>query len=1135
MFVQQNSVAIVSVYLARDDNGEPKTGLVPANIDLYFIKYGQTTPTQKVMDTGNFVEIDAANMPGMYLITFSAAEMDTVGEFVATIKRNVSVNLAQTSLSVLVQAPAVTPPAPDPPATPVSGADYSLAAFHRLEDYTQGSFFVGQEKPVTFRLFKGNKPAAGILSRDAELTAIRNGQDFLPSSPLDQNLFSSGTLGEPYYELFVTNAYTGEPGDLLLKVDPAPLPRTEVAASFSVVSGFSVWTAAFIVQEGSKIFANTAPSVDEALSSVYVTQNRGDTWTRIVLGFSGDRSNGLWKSPTGRIVAAGRVTSTSEPLLFVKEPDSSVFGRVVLTGLTGDILRIATDDPNYLVFVDSTNQVRKWEYGGGSVTSSLNLNETNLVRLYAKGDLVLAIRDTTGIAGDILVYTSVDGGDSFSNYSIKAKAGGVTGEVSFGDLLVEEDRWILAATRVISSVTTTVLYITEDEGETWVEIQPGGYPADRPVRKLLRVPDGRLFIYALGSTPALLAYSEDNGLNWQIVPEIADLNLSSTVYGTAIVDDMGIYFTRGRSLGLYRYEDGMRAFDPTLLRYDVIPNYALLGLQQGMDTKLDILLDGGGVPLIGVAPQGKSSSFLVPLKSGGDPVFYVGRESVELTGTLNGNYFQFPSTSGLDEVDLLPGKYALQIPAEVASEPGDLVVNLKANPLWYKEFVDVFAEEGLVGDGSVDAKIYGYNGTLHTNKIRALILHGWGPAKLLEASWNAGEGLKSNLDWQLDNTFPHEILPSFGRSLTKIGVARQWAARGRMLAVVGTSGRFFTKQVVDDPSFPDQATGTWVNRSLDNLFDNTLYGVAVWNETNVWACGRQGRIIYFNGTDVITQTTPVTSTLNCIANRTATTLFAGGDNGVLLQSTNGGTTWTDVSARISTTESVQDIVFFLNDDTFYNSRGILVTTSSVYVTTNGGTTWTLQTMPTPTNVDTPVEYTGCSFTVFNRVGGGLNGEGRSYVYGRRGIIYRRIDAFGAPWVQVHPEEEVFYKVMSVTENLGAVDAFDGFASDDGQYVLRENPFPVNFDPVEFRVSVVEAGPEALEELLGLSGQKNYQLTDIIYDTVGDTQVMTQATVRIWATAASVGVGTPVRTLQINSSYDGNGNLTSFTSVEVANE
>lgn len=72
-------------FIAADvDTGDPRTGITFNEIDVSYKKSSQTSFNLKVMTAGDFVE----NGNGVYEITFSTTELDTLGSFLYVVNGN---------------------------------------------------------------------------------------------------------------------------------------------------------------------------------------------------------------------------------------------------------------------------------------------------------------------------------------------------------------------------------------------------------------------------------------------------------------------------------------------------------------------------------------------------------------------------------------------------------------------------------------------------------------------------------------------------------------------------------------------------------------------------------------------------------------------------------------------------------------------------------------------------------------------------------------------------------------------------------------------------------------------------------------------------------------------------------------
>lgn len=82
MLLKQNSTPVVTIMLAA--GGTPVTGLVAADVACYISKNGAAPAAYSLV--GKITEQSAANMPGLYKITFTATETNTLGEWIVLFK-----------------------------------------------------------------------------------------------------------------------------------------------------------------------------------------------------------------------------------------------------------------------------------------------------------------------------------------------------------------------------------------------------------------------------------------------------------------------------------------------------------------------------------------------------------------------------------------------------------------------------------------------------------------------------------------------------------------------------------------------------------------------------------------------------------------------------------------------------------------------------------------------------------------------------------------------------------------------------------------------------------------------------------------------------------------------------------------
>jgi hypothetical protein len=128
-----NEDATITIFLL-DDSGDFVTGLGAADTIMYIRKEGGSSAS-KTMSGANFDEIDATNMPGLYEITFSAADLDTAGEFVAVLRpdtpgtfeqQNIRLDVVLTKNVQILSAISSVHAAVDDVATDLGGVTTSL-------------------------------------------------------------------------------------------------------------------------------------------------------------------------------------------------------------------------------------------------------------------------------------------------------------------------------------------------------------------------------------------------------------------------------------------------------------------------------------------------------------------------------------------------------------------------------------------------------------------------------------------------------------------------------------------------------------------------------------------------------------------------------------------------------------------------------------------------------------------------------------------------------------------------------------------------------------------------------------------------------------------------------------------------
>jgi len=96
---------------------------------------------------------------------------------------------------------------------------------------------------------------------------------------------------------------------------------------------------------------------------------------------------------------------------------------------------------------------------------------------------------------------------------------------------------------------------------------------------------------------------------------------------------------------------------------------------------------------------------------------------------------------------------------------------------------------------------------------------------------------------------------------------------------------------------------TWVEVASGTTYD--LTGVWGTSATDVWAVGKRGVILHYNGTSWSRQQSPVTTDLLGIRGRSASDIYAVGAQGTYIHYN--GTQWSKVTTGFQTTNNIWDI------------------------------------------------------------------------------------------------------------------------------------------------------------------------------------------------------------------------------------
>jgi len=186
--------------------------------------------------------------------------------------------------------------------------------------------------------------------------------------------------------------------------------------------------------------------------------------------------------------------------------------------------------------------------------------------------------------------------------------------------------------------------------------------------------------------------------------------------------------------------------------------------------------------------------------------------------------------------------------------------------------------------------------------------------------------------------------------------------------IVGTTGQIYhtanggSSWTLQNPQNPIQVGD----------YTSTLKSVSAYNVSNVWAVGDSGTILY--SSDAATwsaQTSPVSTNLNSVFNITGSIVIACGNSGVIIRTLNSGSTWL---TKVSDTTVNLNSIFFVDSNVGWAVGNGGIITKSL----DGGSTWD------STVLNSSFDLKSIYFT-----------DTTGFIAGSSGALYRTLD--GINW------------------------------------------------------------------------------------------------------------------------------------------
>jgi photosystem II stability/assembly factor-like uncharacterized protein len=228
-----------------------------------------------------------------------------------------------------------------------------------------------------------------------------------------------------------------------------------------------------------------------------------------------------------------------------------------------------------------------------------------------------------------------------------------------------------------------------------------------------------------------------------------------------------------------------------------------------------------------------------------------------------------------------------------------------------------------------------------------------------------------------------------------------------------------------------------------------LFGVSCVSTTKCWAAGGNGVLLAStNGTSWTAQTSGTTDTFYAIDCFSATACWAAGENGVIYASTN-GTSWTAQTS--GTTEDIWGLDCITASQCWANGSATAGGAGVVLVTTNGGTTWLspvsnqyVQWTFTPT-VATGAPVSSAVLTLVDDASATLSAATKTYV-----LVSANSGSTWTPLSIANPTTTLATQTLSISSVINSGTAVSGLEL---RYVVTgSNAYKSTFDLVHVDIN-----------------------------------------------------------------------------------
>lgn len=1106
VLINQETTITIAI---SDGSGDAVTGLTSGDVVLYYRKAGGVA-TEKTLDAQSFSEIDATNMPGLYEVAFTAAELNTKGEFVGTLRQDgaISFETAYIRLEVVTDTDAL-----------IQGLEEDALTIKKLlataDDKTTTQITEGSPYSFPVRLTLNSEPVTVTETGAIKGTVVKgNGSvSTLELDPLTNWQAVSGV--NHLYMLSLDASYTDVVGELLITLEES------VALIEATAPAGGSFEDVYLSGAGGAAWA-----VGSTFGEAYILQSSdgGQSWTEDTNFLA---NPGTLFSVGGRSPTEVYVGSFNFSLYYW---DGATWTTLTSAGTSVNSFRaihapVGTTDVWLAGWVSNLEgQIARWD--GVSLTVEHTNNSRPYRDIYDTGNRVWAVGNnrtiTEGIPDGLGSWDWTERGSEFTDIGTASNITAIDfaeDDANYGWLVSQE----------------SVAYKTLDNGATWESVQ---IPLS-DVRDVQVVSTTEIWIVAATSG---YAYTKDGGSSWTVESPNSFFGESLDILDSST----GIIATPLATISASE-------FDTKEIQVQVVEPPALVGDTKEVDNTTTQITQG--------------AAYSLPLRFSGTQPVSAGEFEITLIKSEGDAVTKIPTSSEWASVTGAEGVYRLQLSPEDTDTLGELLIIL--DPNFGLQDAEIPENSPIFTDVYLDSNI-GWATTDENTTIIKTSDGGqtWdidtdfpgGPTLSIDGTSNTDVwvgGDSGHTLWQWDGTTWEEKFSDGTSSAFKLNAIHADLNFG--VFVAGEAGGFarnIGKLFKWDADLETLEEIYEIDQSSSLM---GFYNIRVISDNEVWAVGQFSQVlqgVYDSGSGLwnFTNRTEAGDFPAIAGNGTVEALdfldngsnpkeigWVGNQNGSVYKTEDGGQTWTQVTfLSLDFRNDLKAFKIFSADEIW------AITEDFIAKTFDGGASWQIA-------LETPFKTVGSHFE--DNTSGVLVGDSSEAPESVVVLVADGLSDLAAKEIQVQVVEQgvVPSDLTPITTALSEIkgatfdeatdaldvlrDAVDGVAgSVDLSTVeasleeIKGTGFDTNTHSLEAIRTSVDEVREMSARILGLS-QENIRITNQEYD---ENNNLVGSTLSVYENPQDVVSQTsPLATYELTASYNSDNRLVDYRIVRTA--